>query len=238
MSKIFALIVDMDRYHNFLPLFWKLLSINEQKKAKKYCNKLLINRYITSHGILRCIISHHVNQPAAQLEFTNNIYGKPFLKDNNIQFNMSHSHNIACYVLSFNNKVGVDVEFHDNIIDMTGISEIVFTKKEIELLKSFNTQEKYKAFYTMWTQKEALVKAIGRGLSYPINTIETTELLSINNILPIPENNESNKYTLHNTWYCCRLETPENYSGAIVAHNQIDKITYLEFDKLIENIVI
>jgi len=223
MNKAFAYIVDMNKFHHNLSLLWEYLSIKEQNQAKRYYNKLLTERYIISHGILRYILSYYVHQPASKLEFTSNIYGKPFLKDNQIQFNMSHSGNIACYVVTFNNQIGVDIEFQDNTIDIIEISELIFTPQEIELLKSLNYKAKYKSFYTFWTKKEALVKALGKGLSYPINKIETMGLLSGKGILFPNENSE-----LQQKWYCYELKVPKNYSGAIGTENKIDKIAYLE----------
>ncbi len=97
---------------------------------------------------------------------------------------------MVCYVIAFNNKVGVDIEFYNTTIDIMGMLEFILTKKEIELIKSLDDKEKYKTFYTFWTKKESLVKAIGRGLSYPINTIEVIKLISGKNILLADENNE------------------------------------------------
>ena len=228
MNKVFTYIVDMDKYHDNLLLFWEYLSIKEQEQAKKYYNKVLANRYIISHGILRSILSYYVDQSPSSLELINNTYSKPFLKNSNIEFNMSHSRNMVCYVIAFNNKIGVDIEFYDNSIDIMEISEVVFTKKEIKLIKSLNNKEKYKIFYTFWTKKEALVKAIGKGLSYPINTIEVIKLLSGKNILLTDRNNE-----LQQKWYCYELEISKDYSGAIGIQNKIDDLVYLEMnDKL------
>ena len=136
MNKVFTYIIDMDQYHDNLSLFWEYLSINEQEQAKRYYDKVLADHYIISHGILRSILSYYIDQSPSSLELINNTYGKPFLKNSNIEFNMSHSRNMVCYVITFNNRVGVDIEYYDSATDIVEMLELVFTKKEIELIKS------------------------------------------------------------------------------------------------------
>ncbi len=223
MNKVFTYIIDMDQYHDSLLLFWEYLSINEQEQAKKYYDKVLADRYIISHGILRSILTYYIDQSPSGLELINNTHGKPFLKNSTIEFNMSHSRNMVCYVIAFNNKVGVDIEFYNTTIDVIGMLELVFTKKEVELIKSLDIDEQYNTFYKLWTKKEALVKAVGKGLSYPINTIEVIKLLSGQNILLTDKNNE-----LQQEWYCYELKTPKDYFGAIGIQNKIDELVYLE----------
>jgi len=228
MNKVFTYIIDMDQYNDNLSLLWKYLSINEQEQAKKYYDKVLANHYIISHGILRSILGYYVDQSPSSLELINNTHGKPSLKNSNIEFNMSHSRNMVCYVIAFNNKIGVDIEFYNTTIDIMEMLELVFTKKEIELIKSLDIDEQYKTFYKSWTKKEALIKAVGRGLSYPINTIEVIKLLPGQNLLLTDGNDE-----LQQEWYSYELEAPKGYFGAIGIQSRINEIIYLEMnDKL------
>ncbi len=222
-DKVFVYIVDMDKYTNNLDQFWSFLSIGERKQARSYYTKLLTDRYVISHGILRYILSYYTKQPAHSLKFINNRYGKPFLKDSNIQFNMSHSYNMVYYIVAHNYKVGIDIEFHDNTLDVMELSNLVLTPKEITLLESFSIEERYKTFYTLWARKEALVKAIGKGLSYPINTIEAMPIASYDKIT-LTSNNNNAKQEL----YSYTLRTTPNYSGAIATETKIDVIVYLE----------
>lgn len=130
---------------------------------------------------------------------------------------------MVCYVIAFNNKVGVDIEFYNTTIDIIGMLELVFTKKEVELIMSLDIDEQYKTFYKFWTKKEALVKAVGKGLYYPINTIEVIKLLSGESILL----NDGNK-ELQQEWYCYELDLPKDYSGAVGIQGKIDELIYLD----------
>ena len=108
-NKMWVYIADMDKYIPYMPHFWSCLSTKKKQQAKKYYTKLLTDRYIISHGILRYILSYYTTQAPKNLEFGHTKYGKPFLNHSNIQFNMSHSGNMVCYGVAINYKVGIDI---------------------------------------------------------------------------------------------------------------------------------
>ena len=227
-NAIFVYSVNLTNYKQSTPLFWECLSIKERIQAKQYYTSDLSDCYIISHGVLRYILSYYINKLPQDIEFINNEYGKPFVKNNNIQFNMSHAHDMVSYIVSLDYKVGIDIEFHDSTIDFHELADLVFTPKEHEFitkLDSQNTKTKLKFLYNLWTIKESLIKASGRGLSYPINTIEAMALSPGAQVLL---NCDYNKYKQE--WYYFPLELNEGYSGAIAIECKINQIIYLEMD--------
>ena len=224
-NKAHVLITEIDKYVQNIPRFWNCLSAKEQEQAKKYCTSLLRDRYIISHGILRYILSYYAKELPQNLEFTHNKYGKPFLKKTNIQFNMSHSHNIVCYAIAFNYKVGIDIEYHNDVLNVMELLELVFTPQEVRLFNTFACETKMKTFYSHWTKKESLVKAIGKGLAYPINTIETLNLLSEDKMSVI-STDSGTKESLYS--YEFGRKIPPSYSGTIATDHKINKIVYVE----------
>lgn len=97
-------------------------------------------------------------------------YGKPYFKDSDFGFNISHSGDYIVCVISTDEKqnLGIDVEEIKPVVidDFTS----VFSSKEERAIDNYDT------FYTFWTRKEAIVKADGRGLQIPLKTIDTTNL--------------------------------------------------------------
>lgn len=102
------------------------------------------------------------------LKFGTNEYGKPFLINyKDIHFNISHSYKwVVCCIST--NWVGIDIE-KISPIDIS-IAEQFFSKIEFEELNSKNTFEKEVYFYDLWTLKESYIKAIGKGLSIPLDS--------------------------------------------------------------------
>jgi 4'-phosphopantetheinyl transferase len=122
----------------------------------------LLGRLLLNHAIRR--VNRNYNEESIRY----NSSGKPFFNDNQIKFNISHSCEIVVCVISENYDVGIDVEIIDEI-DIQDF-ESQMTKNEWESIK---LKEDIKgAFFDYWTQKEAVIKANGRGLSIPLPSFE------------------------------------------------------------------
>lgn len=97
-------------------------------------------------------------------------HGKPFLNNQEFYFNISNSRNIAITIIS-NQEVGVDVEFLRE--DRPNIYARVFTKNEIDFIE--NSSNRSKAFTSLWTRKESVVKLFGGGISMGLLNFEVLE---------------------------------------------------------------
>jgi 4'-phosphopantetheinyl transferase len=217
--------VDLSHCKLLIPQFWECLSSEEKEQARKYYTTDLSNRYIISHGILRYILSCYTKQLPQDIEFIHNKYGKPFLKNSNIHFNMSHSHEIVSYIITLNYRVGIDIELHNDNLSIEEFVDLVFTPKEYDFFTALALAEKPEFFFNLWTKKESLIKACGKGLSYPINTIEAMNLLSGEKIFL---DDADGKFKQE--WYYFPLAIALNYSGAIAVEHRINQIIYLEMN--------
>ncbi|SPR02227.1 4'-phosphopantetheinyl transferase family protein [Orientia tsutsugamushi] len=167
-SNLFIFIANIDNYLSNILKFWQCLSELEKIQASKYYTFKLTKRYIIAHGILRYILGYYIKQNPRDIKFIINKYGKPFIENNKIQFNMSHSHNLIGYVVSLNYKVGIDIELHSTNINIWELSHLVFTPTEHNFFSTVANNKKLKYFYDLWTKKESLIKAMWLGLTYPI----------------------------------------------------------------------
>lgn len=96
--------------------------------------------------------------------------GKPSLKEYpDVHYNLTHADGIAA-CLAADTECGIDAErvrqYRPNVIKRT------FSEKEKALIESTPEEERNLLFFRLWTLKEAYVKAIGIGVSYPMNTVE------------------------------------------------------------------
>ncbi len=155
-----------------------LLSPDELEKATHLALTQKRHQYIIARAILRRILSLYVSLHPSELRFRYNRNGKPVLacSSNKIQFNVSHSHNLAIYALSSDCLIGVDVEYlyRRSRIDRMKIASRLFTPREYTTLQSLPENQRDKAFLTCWTRKEAFIKAMGWGLSFPLDKFEVT----------------------------------------------------------------
>jgi 4'-phosphopantetheinyl transferase len=145
--------------------FRKLLSAGELEKALRFRFIQDQRRYIVTHAILRIILGGYLNSMPNKIEFISNDYGKPSLpeKFKKIHFNLSHSKGLSALVFSTKSEIGIDVEKIDPEFDFDLIANTHFSNAENNFILAENGQSR-KRFYTLWTRKEALLKAVGTGI--------------------------------------------------------------------------
>ena len=118
---------------------------------------------------LRALLCGRLDCRNAELAFGAAQYGKPFALVNGtpvpISFNISHSGAHGLIALAAAGRIGVDVEERVTRRDLDGISRTVFTPGERAALAATSGARKVHLFFSLWTLKEALIKALGSGFS-------------------------------------------------------------------------
>jgi 4'-phosphopantetheinyl transferase len=150
-----------------------LLSEDEYKRAMRYRRPVDRDRFIAGRGILRKIISAYLALAPGELRFTYNEYGRPTVSDdqNNValNFNLSHSAELALYAITRGRVVGIDIEYIREDFATLEIAEQFFSTNEVAALKSLPTDQRTIGFFNCWSRKEAFIKAKGMGVSYPLD---------------------------------------------------------------------
>lgn len=151
----------------------KFLDYYGQKKHRDYHFKEDLYRSVIGEMMVRVLLCKKCNVKSHQLSFYKNKYGKPYLKDgDDLFFNVSHSKNWVCVVLS-KQEVGIDIEeVSRNYINL---SKSYFNNSEILYINSYENSSQMKKFFEIWTMKESYVKAKGKGLSIPLNSFEVKQ---------------------------------------------------------------
>ena len=129
------------------------------------------SRYIASHASLRRVLSAYTSRPSSTLRFATRDGGKPYLPDHAMHFNMSHSGGVVAIAVA-GEEVGVDVESVERPVDARAIADRFFTPDEFRWLRAQAPSDGQRAFFRLWTLKEAVMKADGRGMAIPLHTVE------------------------------------------------------------------
>jgi len=95
-------------------------------------------------------------------------------KNLGLSFNVAHSHEIALFAFTPQGEVGVDVEYQRDLPDLAQVAERFFSARENEELQGLPADQQREAFYNCWTRKEAFIKALGDGLTHPLDTFVVT----------------------------------------------------------------
>ena len=116
------------------------------------------------------MLSRYINQSAADIVFAKGTYGKPYLAGFDLRFNLTHSNECVLVAVTSENEVGIDVEFLEQEHRFDDLVKRFFSHEEQqEYLLCDSDEERRLAFYRGWTRKEAYLKAVGLGLSYPLD---------------------------------------------------------------------
>jgi len=175
-----------------------LLSRNEQIRAARFQFARDRNRYIAGRGLLRALLGNYVDAAPSAIEFASNPHGKPSLADATlgVHFNLAHSGDVAIFAFARDHILGVDIESLDRAVDHDALALRFFSARENAELQTFPRAVRNRAFLTSWTCKEAVAKAIGLGLSLPLDQIEVTVGGDSPRVLHIAHR-DAREWTLH-----------------------------------------
>ena len=186
----YAKIDDYD--DNTLNSFKNIIYTDKRNRIKNSNNQKYINKMIIGEILLKNLIEQHENIKYENLVFKINKYGKPFITNKKIFFNISHSFSYIICVIN-NKEIGCDIEK----IRKTNLNTIKLfaTDNEIKyILKSKQNIEK--RLFEIYTLKEAYFKMQGKDLK----NIKNIEFSLINNMFICSDQsvNVEIKYTIPN----------------------------------------
>jgi 4'-phosphopantetheinyl transferase len=142
-----------------------LLSTCERARAGRLKRPDERRRSLQAHCAVRRVLALQLGVDPGYLEFDTTDTGKPFLAKpaQALQFNLSHSDRHGLIAVAEDRSVGVDIEMTRPMSDLLEVAVGVATAREIDLLRQLPAGEMHSSFFDLWTRKEALLKAIGRG---------------------------------------------------------------------------
>ena len=150
-----------------------MLSEDERRRADRFRTGPLRNHYIAGRGTLRMLLGRYLRTAHASFSLSYQAHGKPELdppwKDCGLEFNLSHSHELAVYAFTRGSPIGVDVEWIRPMPNAEALLERFFSPEEVQQWRQMPAERQLRAFFQGWTRKEAWLKAVGSGLSFPLD---------------------------------------------------------------------
>ena len=167
--------VQLDRDAATVRELATVLDDEERERASRFRRRVDRDRFIVSHGALRRVLARYLRKPATALRFRRDRFGKPSLAHRTtLTFNMAHSDAVALIAVTIGRPVGVDVERVAAIDDAFDVAEICFAPAERRVLHGVPAASVCDTFFACWTRKEAFIKAVGTGLSAPLQAFEVS----------------------------------------------------------------
>lgn len=183
-----------------------ILSEDERRTRDRFQFPADRRRFAMTRTCLRLVLGHFLEMPPGEIQFEKGEFGKPFVKGSEVHFNVARSGRLALLAFSLGSKVGVDLEQIKTEKVNTGLARSAFSPAELAQWRSQDPDDRRRAFFEIWTRKEALLKATGVGLSFEPRTLslelEDDQALDISFAEPP-------------TWAVHSMEAPEGFAAAV-----------------------
>lgn len=154
-----------------------VLSAHEKSRADRFLNPAHGDAFRIAHGRLRHILGRRLGIAPNAVAFDTGPHGKPSLAGahNSLSFNLTHSGALAALAVTEGLDLGVDIEEIREVKE--DIAERYFSEDEVRQIRTLPGDRQNDAFFRCWTRKEAIVKALGSGLTMPLDKF-TVDILA------------------------------------------------------------
>jgi 4'-phosphopantetheinyl transferase len=157
------------------------LAADERARAQRFHAARDRTQYIVARGLLRAILGRYLDEQPDRLRFCYSPHGKPALAEeqaaNALRFNVSHAHGMALYAITRGREIGIDLEHIRADVTGEDIAARFFAPREVGMLQALPAHRRLEAFLTLWTRKEAYVKARGDGLSLDLTRFDVSRAI-------------------------------------------------------------
>ncbi len=152
-----------------------LLEESERARAARFHRAIDRDRFVARRGRLRVLLGRELGRPPAEIAYALGSHGKPIVAGGtDLRFSSAHSHGLWVCALARGIEIGCDVERIDPALADADVAERLFAPGERRRLAALAPAGFAQGFFECWTRKEAFVKAIALGLSYPLDAFEVT----------------------------------------------------------------
>lgn len=145
--------------------FARVLADDERARAARFHFDRDRDAYTIARGALRTLAGRYLGRAADALALAYRAHGKPYLPDEDLRFNVSHSGQVAVIGFARGRELGVDVERRRALADLAALAEASFSPAERARFAALPPADQEPAFYRCWARKEAFIKATGEGIS-------------------------------------------------------------------------
>ncbi|HSY48246.1 MAG TPA: 4'-phosphopantetheinyl transferase superfamily protein [Thermoanaerobaculia bacterium] len=162
MIVIDVFFIDVTAPGDVIETLAESLTEAERARADRYHFADDRRRSIVARAAARRLLGRYLDADPRGLVFVEEEYGKPALLHRRIEFNASHSGDLVALAFANGTPVGIDVERRRRLSDSLALARRYFSAEELAFITAANDTDE--AFFTVWTAKEAIVKANGKGI--------------------------------------------------------------------------
>jgi 4'-phosphopantetheinyl transferase len=189
------------------------LSTDEFERASRFRSERVGTAFTLSRGILRVLLGRYLAVEPNCIRLAYGSRGKPRISfpETPLEFNLAHSGRLTTYAFAVGCELGVDIEEVRPIPDQEDIVRRLFSREEYEEWLGLGLSQRDAAFFRYWTRKEAYIKALGDGLSVPLDSFRVSLWPGV----PASPIHAAEGPAATSKWSLCSLAPVAGYIGAL-----------------------
>ena len=196
-------------------------SASEQERAARFLHAADTVRHLYGRALLRRAAIAYGAMSGVQ-EFDVNPWGKPVLPGAALQGNISHSGTQVWVALARDGDIGIDIESAQAPDDFMDIAAS-FHPQELQSIG--DAQDSPLAMMRCWSRKEAVAKAVGRGLSLALDSYAVDSGVAATDWL-----RHAPAGTRLTDWHCTDLPQTGDYVGAVAVYGNCRRISLWQLE--------
>ncbi len=155
---------------DLLAAYERLMSDDERVKQRSFVFERNRREYLVSRALLRSTLSKYDAIEPEAWRFVRDEHGRPAIAwPSPLRFNLAHHPTMVVCAVTTGAALGIDVEPIDRGREILRIAAKTFAKPELDALGALPPEAAAERAVTLWTLKEAYIKARGLGLSLPLD---------------------------------------------------------------------
>ena len=200
-----------------------ILTADEEARARGLVADSVKLGFVAGRWLLRSVLAALAGVEPRSLELQAGAHGKLFLMGQERLapcFNLSHSGGLAALALVRDRRVGIDIEAERPLTDRDLLARRILGPRERERFETLPERARDAALLAAWTRKEAVLKALGTGVSGNLRSIE--------GLSTVPAD-AGDAAVVHPadpsaTWSVRTLSMPAGFHGAIAIEGDVPRL--------------
>ena len=186
------------------------LAAEELARAERFKVERARQEFLVSHYLLRRTLSHYLQTDSGSIRYRYGEHGKPHLASpapHDLNFNLSHSGDRLLIAIRHGAEIGVDIELVQKRSKPPQLASHFMSGQEAQQLARLTDPVAQRAlFFSLWTRKEAYIKALGKGFFHALNK---TDMQEVAPDMYMPSSEENHDYRVID------LHIADDYKAAV-----------------------